>query len=277
MPDRYAVVGNPVAHSKSPQIHAAFAHSTGADMSYERLLAPLGDFDATVDAFARGGGRGLNVTVPFKLEAFALASAHSARAGAAGAVNTLARRGDGWFGDNTDGAGVIRDLTVNLGVDIAGRDVLVLGAGGATRGILDPLLAQHPRSLVVSNRTPEKAVELARRFAADGPVSAAAADALGGRRFDLVINSTSASLGAGVDVHWPWPATVFAPGALAYDLVYADVPTRFLQWAKASGAALAVDGLGMLIEQAAESFLLWRGIRPDTAPVFALLRPVAAR
>ena len=277
MTDHYAVIGNPVAHSKSPQIHAAFAQASGQDMSYERLLAPLGDFDATVDAFARGGGRGLNVTVPFKLEAFALASAHSARAGAAGAVNTLARRGDGWFGDNTDGAGVVRDLTVNLGVDIAGRDVLVLGAGGATRGILDPLLAQHPRSLVVSNRTPEKAVELARRFAADGPVSAAAPDALAGRRFDMVINSTSASLGAGVDAPWPWPATVFAPGALAYDLVYADVPTRFLQWAKSSGAALAVDGLGMLIEQAAESFLLWRGIRPDTAPVFALLRPGAAR
>ena len=277
MTDRYAVIGNPVAHSKSPQIHAAFAQATGQDMSYERLLAPLGEFDAAVDAFARAGGRGLNVTVPFKLDAFAIASAHSARAGAAGAVNTLARRGEGWFGDNTDGAGVVRDLTVNLGVEIAGRDVLVLGAGGATRGILDPLLAQRPRSLVVSNRTPEKAVELARRFAADGPIAAVAADALAGRCFDMVINSTSSSLAAGAEAPWPWPGTVFAPGALAYDLVYADAPTRFMRWATASGAVRAVDGMGMLIEQAAESFLLWRGIRPDTAPVFALLRPGAAR
>jgi shikimate dehydrogenase len=276
MTDRYAVIGNPIAHSKSPEIQAAFARQTGQDMSYERLQAPLAGFAATAMRFAREGGRGANVTVPFKLEAFALAQARSARAERAGASNTLAWRGTHWFGDNTDGVGLVRDLTVNVGAALAGRDLLVLGAGGAARGILGPLLAAGPRSLVIGNRTAARAEELARLFAAEGPIAARTFGDLGGRRFDLVIDATSANLTTAGDgdaaALLPWPETIFAPGALAYDLKYAALPTAFLQWARRHGADRAVDGLGMLIEQAAESFLLWRGVRPDTAPAFALFR-----
>jgi shikimate dehydrogenase len=275
MTDRYAVIGNPIAHSKSPEIHAAFARQTGQDMSYGRLQAPLDGFAATLAQFARNGGQGANVTVPFKLEAFALAREHSARAERAGACNTLAWRGTHWFGDNTDGVGLVRDLAINVGAALAGRDILVLGAGGAARGILGPLLATAPRSLVISNRTAARAEDFARHFAAEGPIAARAFCDLGALRFDLVIDATSANLarsGDGDDAALPpWPATIFAPGALAYDLKYATEPTAFLRWARRHGAARAVDGLGMLIEQAAESFLLWRGVRPDTAPTFALL------
>jgi shikimate dehydrogenase len=271
MPDRYAVIGNPVAHSKSPQIHAAFARSTGQDMSYERLEAPLDGFVATVQAFRDGGGRGLNVTVPFKVEAFALASLHSSRAQLAGAVNTLMQEPDGrWYGDNTDGAGLVRDLTDNLGLELRDRSVLVLGAGGAARGIVGPLLDCLPRTLAISNRTHAKAAALAAQFAPLGPIEAIAPTDLPGHRFDLVINSTS--VGVAAETH-DWPASVFAPGSFAYDLVYADQPTQFVRWAARHGAARTADGLGMLIEQAAESFHLWRGVRPHTAPVFALLRP----
>jgi len=276
MTDRYAVIGNPIAHSRSPEIHAAFARQTGQDLSYERLLAPLDGFAATATRFAQEGGRGANVTVPFKLEAFALARERSARAEHAGACNTLAWRGTHWYGDNTDGVGLVRDLTVNLGVAVAGRDILVLGAGGAGHGILGPLLATGPRSLVISNRTAARAEELAQLFAAAGPIVARTFGELGAERFDLVIDATSANLAVVEDPDappvLPWPETIFAPGALAYDLKYAVEPTVFVHWARHHGAARAVDGLGMLIEQAAESFLLWRGVRPDTAPVFALLR-----
>jgi len=271
MPDRYAVVGNPVAHSKSPQIHAAFAQSTGEDMSYERLLAPLDGFVATVEAFRVAGGRGLNVTVPFKLEAFRLAALHSSRAQLAGAVNTLMLEDDGrWYGDNTDGAGLVRDLTENLGLELRDRRILVLGAGGAARGVMGPLLDCLPRTLVVANRTHDKAVALAAQFAPLGPIAAVAADGLRGQTFDLVINSTS--VGLAQDAH-EWPVAAFAPESFAYDLVYSDQPTQFVRWAQQHGAARTADGLGMLIEQAAESFHLWRGVRPHTAPVFALLRP----
>jgi len=277
MTDRYAVVGNPIAHSKSPEIHDAFARATGHDLTYERLLAPLDGFVATVEAFAREGGLGANVTVPFKLEAFVLARERSARADKAGACNTLARRGDHWYGDNTDGVGVVRDLTHNLGVALGGRDLLVLGAGGATRGILGPLLAEKPRSLVIANRTLERAALLATMFAADGPIRAAGVDAVGAQRFDVVIDATSAALAqlAATDATaaLPWPTTIFARDALAYDLKYAAQPTPFLRWASAHGAGRSIDGLGMLIEQAAESFAIWRGVRPPTAPVFAMLRP----
>jgi shikimate dehydrogenase len=269
--DRYAVVGNPVAHSKSPQIHAAFAQATGQAMSYERLLAPIGGFAEVAEGFARSGGRGLNVTVPFKLDALALAARASERAQAAGACNTLMREGDGWYADNTDGAGIIHDLTVNLGVALAGRDVLVLGAGGAARGLLLPLLAQMPRNVILSNRTSTKADALVARFAPYGALAAAAPDALSGRRFDVVINATSAGLRS--DGAWPWPGTLFAPDAFAYDMIYGDDATPFLRWARAQGVTRDADGLGMLIEQAAESFFLWRGVRPVTAPVFDLLRP----
>jgi shikimate dehydrogenase len=269
--DKYAVIGNPVAHSKSPQIHAAFARATGQALTYERLLAPTDGFVATVDAFVRAGGCGLNVTVPFKLEAHALAGARSPRAQFAGAVNTLKREGGGWYGDNTDGPGLVRDLTHNLGVALAGRDVLVLGAGGATRGIMSALLAEGPRSVTISNRTHGKALAIARLFSTLGEVMAVPPQSLAGRAFGVVINATSAGLAAAAAP--PWPATIVAGGAFAYDMIYADVPTAFLVWARRHGATRTVDGLGMLIEQAAESFLLWRGVRPETAPVFALLRP----
>jgi shikimate dehydrogenase len=269
--DRYAVIGNPVAHSKSPLIHAAFAEATAQALTYERLLAPLDGFRDTVARFVAEGGKGLNVTVPFKLEAFALAREHSARARIAGACNTLAWRGDHWYGDNTDGAGLLRDLVHNVGAGIVGRDVLVLGAGGAARGIIVPLLGESPRRLVVANRTHSKAVGLATEFAADGPIVAIEPAALADARFDVVINATSIGLGSSVPRDL-WPATLFAPGALAYDLVYANGSTPFLRWAQEQGVTRRADGVGMLIEQAAESFLLWRGVRPQTAPVFPLLR-----
>jgi len=269
--DRYAVIGNPVAHSKSPIIHEAFARATAQAMTYERLLAPLGAFASTVEAFVAEHGKGLNVTIPFKLEAFALARERSPRAAFAQACNTLAWRGDHWYGDNTDGAGLLRDLAHNLGVRIEGRDVLVLGAGGAARGILAPLLGAAPRTLIVANRTQSRATALAAQFAEIGPVRAIAPSALDGRRFDIVINATSIGLGSAVPREL-WPERLFAPGAFAYDLVYANEQTPFIEWARAQGAVRSADGLGMLIEQAAESFVLWRGVRPDTAPVFALLR-----
>jgi shikimate dehydrogenase len=269
--DRYAVVGNPIAHSRSPQIHEAFARATGQAMTYERLLAPLDGFAETVARFAAAGGKGLNVTVPFKLEALALARSASARASAAGAANTLKRDGDGWYADNTDGAGIVRDLTANLDVALAGRDVLVLGAGGGARGILLPLFGEKVRSVVVCNRTAEKADALAAAFASRGPVEAVRPLALRGRVFDVVINATSAGLTGDVDL--PWPAGLFRTGAFAYDMVYGDRGTAFLRWARAQGVARSADGIGMLVEQAAESFHLWRGVRPQTRAVFALLRP----
>ncbi len=269
--DRYAVIGNPIAHSKSPMIHAAFAQATGQILTYERLLAPHDGFVATVERFVSDGGKGLNVTIPFKLQAFALARERSVRAASAGACNTLAWRGDHWFGDNTDGAGLLRDLIHNVRGTIAGRDVLVLGAGGAARGILLPLLREAPRRVVIANRTQSRAVELTAAFADMGPLAAIAPAALAGQRFDVVINATSIGLGSEVPRDL-WPDGLFAPGALAYDLVYANATTPFAAWATAQGAAKTADGLGMLIEQAAESFALWRGVRPDTTAVFAMMR-----
>ena len=278
-PDRYAVIGNPIAHSKSPAIHAAFARQTRQHLVYERLTAAQDAFAATAAQFAREGGKGLNVTAPFKMEAFALARERSERAAQAGACNTLAWRDTHWFGDNTDGVGLVRELTVNLGVALAGRDILIMGAGGATRGILGPLLAVKPRRLAVSNRTPKRADELVRLFAANAAIRSVGLADLVGTRFDVVVNATSSGPPApagktedAADAATLWPATIFAPGSIAYDLTYADDPTPFMRWAEAHGAARVADGLGMLIEQAAESFFLWRGIRPDTAPVFPLLR-----
>jgi len=269
--DRYAVVGNPIAHSKSPQIHDAFAKATGQEMRYERLLAPIGGFAEVVGEFARGGGMGLNVTVPFKLDALAIAHSASERAKAAGAANTLKRDSEGWYADNTDSAGIIRDLRFNLGVPIRDRDVLVLGAGGAARGIMLPLLHEEPRSITIANRTMVKADALVERFSAEGPVASVELPELAGMSFDVVINATSAGLSG--DVALPWPAGLFRPGAFAYDMIYGDGSTTFIRWARAQGVARTADGIGMLIEQAAESFYLWRGVRPATGPVFSLLRP----
>lgn len=265
--DAYVVIGNPIAHSKSPEIHAQFAAQTGQELSYERLLAPLHGFKAAVQVFQRRGGRGANVTVPFKLEAHALADILSERACLAGAVNTLRFDGDKIFGDNTDGAGLVTDITVNAGLALAGRRILLLGAGGASRGALLPLLEQKPAELVIVNRTQSKAAELAAQFAEYGPVKSAAYAELDGA-FDLVVNATSASLSDDLP---PLPTTVYGADTLAYDMMYGRQPTVFMQSARQHGAA-ARDGLGMLVEQAAEAFLAWRGVRPDTSGVFAGLR-----
>ncbi len=267
MPDQYGVIGNPVAHSKSPRIHAEFARQTGQDIAYGPLLAPRDAFVATAEAFRERGGRGLNVTLPFKGEAFRYATELSARARAAQAVNTLKFDAGAIVGDNTDGAGLVRDLVHNLGCTIAGRRLLLLGAGGAARGVIEPLRAQHPAQFVLANRSLEKAQQLARD--AGGVLAARSYAALAGAQFDLVINATSASLSGAVP---PLPTGVFAPGALAYDLMYGDRETAFLAFARGEGAALLADGLGMLVEQAAESFLIWRGVRPDSSAVLRLLR-----
>jgi shikimate dehydrogenase len=267
MPDRYAVIGNPVAHSRSPQIHAEFARQTGQDLVYERLLAPKDAFAAAANAFRASGGRGLNVTLPFKGEAFTYAGRLSERARAAQAVNTLKFEGDAIFGDNTDGAGLVSDLERNLGCAVAGARVLLLGAGGAARGVIRPLLEQQPAQLVIANRTLGKAQLLAQSFR--GSLEAGTYAALAGRQFDLVINATSASLAGELP---PLPRGVFARGALAYDMVYGRGETAFLAFARREGAAKLADGLGMLVEQAAESFFIWRGLRPDSAPVLNLLR-----
>lgn len=267
MTDTYAVIGNPVAHSKSPRIHAAFAAATAQNIAYTRLYCELGAFAQTAAAFRAGGGKGLNVTVPFKHDAFAMATQRTPRATEAGAVNVLAFAPDGILGDNTDGAGLTRDITHNLGFALNGRHVLLLGAGGASFGVVGPLLAQGIASLTIANRTVAKAAELHQRFEHHAHITACGYDVLAGRRFDLVINATSAGL---ANTMPELPRGLFNPGALAYDMVY-GVQTPFMQFARREGARVA-DGLGMLVEQAAESFLIWRGIRPQTAPVIQMLR-----
>jgi shikimate dehydrogenase len=271
MPDQYAVIGNPVAHSKSPQIHAEFARQTGQDLVYARLLAPTHAFMATANAFRARGGRGLNVTLPFKGEAFRFATRLSERARTAEAVNTLKLEGGAIFGDNTDGAGLVNDLARNLGCAVAGARVLLLGAGGAARGVIRPLLEQQPAQLMLANRTLGKARLLAQCFR--GGLEAGTYAALAGRQFDLVVNATSASLAGALP---SLPPGVFARGALAYDMMYGMGETPFLAFARTEGAAAFADGLGMLVEQAAESFFIWRGVRPDTAPVLKLLRQATA-
>jgi len=267
MTDRYAVVGNPVAHSRSPAIHAEFARQTAQDMTYTRLLAPLDGFARTVEAFRAEGGKGLNVTLPFKGEAFGLATERTARALSAQAVNTLRFDDHRVLGDNTDGAGLVRDILVNLALPLEGRHVLLVGAGGAASGVIQALLDSGIETLVIANRTVERARELAERFG--GKARPCGLDALGETRFDVVVNATSASLSGDAPALAPG---VFAPGCLAYDMMYGKGETPFLAAARAAGAGRLADGLGMLVEQAAESFEVWRGVRPRTAPVLAMLR-----
>ncbi len=270
MTDRYAVIGNPVEHSKSPVIHGMFAQQTVQDMTYERLLAPLNEFEETVYGFVQSGGLGMNITVPFKQQAWAMSDQLSERANRAGAVNTLTRMADGKLsGDNTDGAGLVRDLRFNCQVPVRGARILLLGAGGAARGVLAPLLALHPAQLVVANRTAERAVELARLFVEQGLVRGCGFDELGHGAYDVIINATSAGLHDQVP---PLPRAAIGRETFCYDMFYADEPTAFVRYGRERGAARAVDGLGMLVEQAAESFFIWRGIRPDTGPVIAALR-----
>ncbi len=269
MSDLYAVFGNPIAHSKSPQIHAAFAAQCAQTLHYSAILAPLDGFAAAVTEFIAADGRGANVTVPFKEEAYRLATRLSDRARIAGAVNTLIFDAGDIVGDNTDGEGLWRDLSRNLGLSLAGQRILLLGAGGAARGVVAPLLASAPERLTIANRTPSKAQRLAELFAGDGAVSGIAYADLAGQRFDLVINATAASLAGELP---PLPNGVFAADSLAYDMMYGRGETPFLAFARRNGAARGSDGLGMLVEQAAESFRLWRGMRPQTQALIASLR-----
>jgi len=264
MTDRYAVFGHPIAHSKSPLIHAQFARQTGQDMIYEAILAPLDGFAESLAQFGAAGGCGANVTVPFKEQAFSLAKTRTPRAELAGAVNTLIIEDGALRGDNTDGAGLVADLTRNLGLSLGGKRILLLGAGGAARGVVGPLLDQEPARLVIANRTASKALDLAKHF--DRGVEGCGLDEAD-TPFDLVINATAASLEGQLP---PLCPEIFGPGSLAYDMMY-GTDTLFLQFARSHGAETA-DGLGMLVEQAAEAFHLWRGVRPDTRPVIATLR-----
>ncbi|WP_019938098.1 shikimate dehydrogenase [Bordetella sp. FB-8] len=272
---RYAVIGNPVEHSRSPRIHALFGQQTGIALRYERLAAPRDGFEHAARTFAAEGGRGLNVTVPFKQQAFALARDHlSARARMAGAVNTLTWKEQAWHGCNTDGVGLVDDLT-RLGARLDGARVLLVGAGGAARGVLQPLAQAGCAQLRIVNRTPERAAELAQNWqsACAGlavQVSAGRlADAAVAGGWDIVVNATASSLhGAAPDL----PAGLYAKGALAYDMLYAAQPTPFMRQAVQDGAAHCADGLGMLVGQAAESFFIWHGVRPDPVPVLGVLR-----
>lgn len=270
MTDRYAVFGNPIKHSKSPQIHTEFARSTAQDLSYEAIAVPEGDFASTVESFLSGQGKGLNITIPFKQKAWALAEVRSARAELAGAVNTLYRDSQGRLcGDNTDGIGMVRDIIRNHGGVIEGKKVLILGAGGAVRGVLQPVLEQKPSKLVIANRTASKAIKLAELVSDLGDVSGSGFDTLGSECFDLIINGTAASLQGEVP---PLPDNILADGAWCYDMMYAASPTAFCQWADKKGASKTIDGLGMLVEQAAQSFHIWRGVEPDSQVVIKSLR-----
>ena len=266
--DRYAVFGNPVSHSLSPRIHARFAELMGERIDYGTVLAPVDGFAGAARAFFAAGGRGCNVTLPFKVAAFEFAEVRSERATLAGAANFLAAREGAIHADNTDGAGLVADLESNLGAQLRDAVVLLLGAGGAARGVIAPLLSRGPRRVVLANRTEATARELARRFAALGAIEGASLAAIPQAHFGIVINATSTSTrGEPLEL----PAHVFARDALAYDMAYGAAAERFLERASAAGAR-ASDGLGMLVEQAAESYALWRGKRPPTAAVLAELR-----
>jgi len=270
MTDRYAVIGNPIAHSKSPQIHSAFAQQTGQQLDYTTLLVEIGQLADAVVEFQQHQGKGLNITVPFKQDAWQLTSSLSDRAERAGAVNTLVLYGENdYYGDNTDGVGLVNDLKNNHDIHLNTRHILILGAGGAVRGVLEPILQQFPSQLVIANRTVEKATQLAHEFSDLGTLSGCGFDDLAGETFDLIINATSASLSGELP---ELPDKLLKEGACCYDMMYGAAPTPFMQWAQQQGAQLCLDGLGMLVEQAAESFYLWRAIRPETTTVIQQLR-----
>ncbi len=274
MTDQYAVFGNPIVQSKSPEIHRAFAEQTLQKMDYDRQLVSADGFKAAADGFFQSGGKGLNITAPFKQDAYGYGSRTTARARRAGAVNTLAVQDGGTIlGDTTDGVGLVRDIVHNLGWPIRAKRVLILGAGGAVRGVLEPLLAEQPQHVVIANRSVDKALQLAKGFAELGYLLGCGLDVLDGQEFDLIINGTSTSLQGGMP---PLPDSILAPSSdlsktACYDMMYGAMPSPFMGWAKQRGA-LTADGLGMLVEQAAESFALWRGVRPETHAVIDALR-----
>ncbi len=268
--DRYAVFGNPVRHSRSPWIHARFAQQTGQSLSYTAEEIPLDEFEKHLLKFFSGGGAGLNITVPFKEKAWALCDIHSDFAAKAGAVNTLFKNKDGQLcGDNTDGIGMLRDITDNHQGQIVGKSVLLVGAGGAVRGVLPSLLAENPGSVTIVNRTVSKAQELAMLFGGQTEISAVGFQDLSGRAFDLIVNGTSAGLHGDLP---PLPSSIVSADTWCYDMIYGRGDTVFQAWAKQCGAAKALDGAGMLVEQAAQAFYLWRGIKPETAMVISDLR-----
>ena len=267
--DRYAVFGNPIEHSKSPFIHARFAEQTGQQLIYTAELVEAGDFNNAVARFAENNGKGLNITVPFKQDAWKLATRRSERAERAGAVNTLVINGTGdYFGDNTDGVGLVRDLFRNHKLDLEGKRILIVGAGGAVRGVIEPLLASRPASLTIANRTGEKALQLAEDFSDLGIIRGQGLDEFGTDSYDIIINGTSASLSGELP---SLPASLVNENTFCYDMMYANEPTAFMHWAMQQGAKRVVDGKGMLVEQAAESFRIWRGCEPETAPVIEAL------
>lgn len=269
-PDEYAVMGNPIAHSKSPQIHTLFAEQTRQNIRYRAIQVDPGGFEQAVGNFFASGGKGLNITVPFKQEAWQLANTLSERAQLAGAVNTLKPLSeDGLFGDNTDGVGLVRDLTQNLGIPLGNKKLLLVGAGGAARGVIAPLLDQQPQQLTIVNRTMDRAHELVQQFANEGNIDAKSFSALEGEQFDVVINATSASLQGDLP---PLATSTIAHAEMVYDMMYGREPTLFLQWAQKNNARHISDGLGMLVEQAAESFFIWRNMKPDTTSVIQQLR-----
>lgn len=269
-PHKYAVFGNPIKHSKSPTIHAMFAEQCAQDMQYRAVRVELDGFRRAADAFFDGGGAGLNITVPFKGDAFEYAHCLSDRAMRAGAVNTLTRLEDGAVeGDNTDGIGLVRDMVANLGWAIQGLRVLILGAGGAVRGVLEPLLRERPKELLVVNRTAGRARQLADEFADIAALEGGGYPLIGERQFDLVINATSAGLSGAMPA---LPSSLLTERSCCYDMVYSAEPTPFMRWAAHHAAWAVVDGLGMLVEQAAQSFYIWRRVRPETRPVINCLR-----
>lgn len=267
--DRYAVMGNPITHSKSPRIHTLFAQQTGQRLEYSAIQVDVGGFSQAVGQFDANGGKGLNITVPFKQEAWQRVTERSERAERAGAVNTIKFDGDRLIGDNTDGVGLVNDLTINNQIEIKAKRILLMGAGGAARGVLAPLLAQQTALVVIANRTVDKAVELATAFTDLGHIKGVGYDDLVDMQFDIIINATAASLQGKLP---PLPQSILAEEACCYDMMYGAEPTPFMQWAIEQGAVKVLDGLGMLVEQAAESFLIWRGIRPDSSAIIKTLR-----
>ena len=267
--DHYAVMGNPVTHSKSPQIHSCFAKQTAEAVEYTAIQVDPGGFEQAVGNFQAAGGKGLNITVPFKQEAWALADTRSERAERAGAVNTIKFDGDKTFGDNTDGLGLVNDLIQNNGLVLKDKRILLMGAGGAARGVLVPLLKQKPSFLFVANRTPDRAKDLASAFADLGAIEGGGYEHIPEKKFDIVINATAASLQGDLP---PLPDTLLSDNASCYDMMYAAKPTPFMIWATEHKATKVLDGLGMLVEQAAESFYIWRNVKPETKVVIEKLR-----